>query len=71
MQSEENQPKKSEKTTSHLKPESKSEPMTQVQADSVITREDTPNLGFRLTITLVTTAILLFFVATYFGIINL
>lgn len=70
MQSKENQPKQSERTTSHLKPESKSEPMTQVQADSVITREDEPNLGFRLTLTLVTAAILLFVSALYFGLIN-
>ena len=61
----------SKKTTSHINPESKSEPMTKVQADNVITREDLPNVGFRITVTIVILALFLFFVATYYGILNL
>jgi hypothetical protein len=61
---------KSNQTTSHIKPESKSEPMTQVQADNVLTREQIPNLGFRIALTVGAIATLLLFVAFYYGIIN-
>ncbi|MBV9389828.1 MAG: hypothetical protein JOZ78_25675 [Chroococcidiopsidaceae cyanobacterium CP_BM_ER_R8_30] len=58
-------------TTSHINPQSKSEPMTQVQADSVLTRQQLPNLGFRLgVITTVFILISLFVIALYYGIIN-
>jgi hypothetical protein len=57
-------------TTSHINPASKSEPITQVQADSVLTREQLPNAGFRITLSIVTLAILVFVAALYFGIIN-
>ena len=57
-------------TTSHIQPESKTEPITQVQADSVLTREQLPNKGFRIALTLVTSVIILSVVAIYFGIIH-
>ncbi|AFZ31461.1 hypothetical protein Glo7428_2969 [Gloeocapsa sp. PCC 7428] len=57
-------------TTSHYNPASKSEPLTQVQAESVITREDIPNLGFRITVTAIAIGIILFIIGTYYGIIN-
>lgn len=57
-------------TTSHINPDSKSEPITQVQADSVLTREQLPNTKFRITLSIVTLAILVFIAALYFGIIN-
>lgn len=60
----------SKDTTSHIQPESKTEPITQVQADSVLTREQLPNKGFRIALTLVTSAIILSVVAIYFGIIH-
>lgn len=47
-----------------------SEPITQVQRDSVITREDMPAKPFRIGVTLVTLGTLLLFFAFYFGIIN-
>jgi hypothetical protein len=47
-----------------------SEPITQVQRDSVITREDMPAKPFRIGVTLVTLGSLLLFFAFYFGIIN-
>ncbi|MBD1923764.1 hypothetical protein H6F77_22240 [Microcoleus sp. FACHB-831] len=47
-----------------------SEPITQVQRDSVITREDLPAKPFRIGVTLVTLGALLLFFAFYFGIIN-
>lgn len=46
------------------------EPITQVQRDSVITREDMPAKPFRIGVTLVTLGSLLLFFAFYFGIIN-
>lgn len=61
---------KSSDTTSHHNPQSKSEPMTQVQADSVLTRQQLPNLGFRISVTLVLLISFLFFAALYYGIIN-
>ncbi|MBW4565344.1 MAG: hypothetical protein KME32_30515 [Mojavia pulchra JT2-VF2] len=60
----------SKDTTSDIKHESKTEPMTQVQADSVLTREQLPNKGFRIALTLVTSVILLSVAAIYFGIIH-
>jgi hypothetical protein len=60
----------SKDTTSHIQPESKTEPITQVQADSVLTREQLPNKGFRIALTLVTSVIILSVVAIYFGIIH-
>ncbi|WP_348233913.1 hypothetical protein [Trichocoleus sp. DQ-U1] len=47
-----------------------SDPITQVQRDSVITSEDLPPKGFRISLTLATGAILLLFFGFYFGIIN-
>ena len=58
----------SKDTTSDITP--KSEPMTQVQADSVLTRQQLPNLAFRIGVTLATLLIFLFFAALYYGIIN-
>lgn len=46
------------------------EPVTQVQRDSVITREDIPPLGFRIGVTAVGLGILLFVAGLYFGNIN-
>lgn len=63
-------PPLSNDTTSHINPASKSEPMTQVQADNVLTREQLPDPRLRITLTVVTLAILLFVAALYFGIIN-
>jgi len=57
-------------TTSHINPGAKSEPITQVQADNVLTREQLPNARFRITLSIVTLVILLFVAALYFGIIN-
>jgi hypothetical protein len=54
-----------------VKPEDKnSDPITQVQRDSVITSEDLPPKAFRISLTLATLAILLLFFGFYFGIIN-
>lgn len=61
---------KSSDTTSHRNPQSKSEPMTQVQADSVLTRQQLPNLGFRIGVTLVLVITSLFVAGLYYGIIN-
>jgi len=61
-------PPLSKDTTSDITP--KSEPMTQVQADSVLTRQQLPNLAFRIGVTLATVVIFLFFAALYYGIIN-
>ena len=63
-------PPLSNDTTSHINPTSKSEPITQVQADNVLTREQLPDPRLRITLTIVTLAILLFVAALYFGIIN-
>ncbi len=45
--------------------------MTQVQADSVLTRQQLPNVWFRIGGSLVLLVLLLFFAALYYGIINL
>ena len=63
-------PPLSNDTTSHINPASKSEPITQVQADNVLTREQLPDPRLRITLTVVTLAILLFVAALYFGMIN-
>lgn len=47
-----------------------SEPITQVQRDSVITSEDLPAKPFRIGVTLVSIGTILLFFAFYFGIIN-
>lgn len=61
---------KSKDTTSHINPKSKTEPLTQVQADTVLTRQQIPNVWFRMSVSLVLLALLLFFGALYYGIIN-
>ena len=78
MESQENRSKKlgttapkSKDTTSHINPKSKTEPMTQVQADSVLTRQQLPNVWFRIGVSLLLLVLLLFFAALYYGIINL
>ncbi|MCC5652262.1 hypothetical protein LC609_21040 [Nostoc sp. XA013] len=48
----------------------KSEPMTQVQSDSVITNQDLPDPRVRYGFTLVIVGAVLFVVAIYYGIIN-
>ncbi|MBE8969680.1 hypothetical protein IQ277_26715 [Nostocales cyanobacterium LEGE 12452] len=48
----------------------KSEPMTQVQKDNVITNQDLPNPLARYGFTVVILATFLFVVALYYGIIN-
>ncbi|MBD1928487.1 hypothetical protein H6F74_19865 [Trichocoleus sp. FACHB-90] len=54
-----------------VKPEDKnSDPITQVQRDSVITSEDLPPKPFRISITLISLLLLLLFAGFYFGIIN-
>jgi hypothetical protein len=65
-----NTPPKSKDTTLHINPKSKSEPMTQVQADSVLTREQVPNVWFRIGVSLVLLVPLLCVAAIYYGIIN-
>lgn len=57
-------------TTSHRNPKSKTEPMTQIQADSILTREQLPGLAFRIAVNVVILAILLFVASLYYGIIN-
>lgn len=47
-----------------------SEPVTQVQRESVITREDVPNPIFRLGVTLVVVVPLLLVAAIYYGVIH-
>ncbi len=54
----------------HSKQPGESQPLTKAQADSVITREDLPALPFRLVVTLVTVALLLFAAYIYYGNIN-
>ena len=54
----------------HSKQPGESQPLTKAQADSVITREDLPALPFRLVVTLVTLALLLFAAYIYYGNIN-
>jgi hypothetical protein len=63
-------PPKSKDTTRHIDPKSKTEPMTQVQADNVLTREQVPNVWFRSGVSLVLLVLLLFVAALYYGIIN-
>ena len=48
----------------------KSEPMTQVQSDSVITNQDLPDPRVRYGFTLVIVGSFLFVIAIYYGIIN-
>lgn len=50
-------------------PHSKSdqEPITQVQQDSVITREDVPNPTFRVGLTLIFSTILFIIAVVYYG----
>ncbi|MCC5646093.1 hypothetical protein LC607_24825 [Nostoc sp. CHAB 5824] len=61
-----------EDTPNYINPQEsgKSEPMTQVQSDSVITNQDLPDPRVRYGFTLVILAILLLVVAIYYGIIN-
>ena len=54
----------------HSKQPGESQPLTKAQADSVITREDLPALPFRIVVTLVTLALLLFAAYIYYGNIN-
>ena len=54
----------------HSKQPGESEPLTKAQADSVITREELPALPFRIVVTLVTLALLLFAAYIYYGNIN-
>ena len=61
---------RSKDTTSHINPKSKTEPMTQVQADSVLTRQQIPNVWFRISVSSVLLALLLFVGGLYYGIIN-
>lgn len=49
---------------------SKTEPMTRVQRDNVITKKDLPDPRFRIGVTLVILMIFLFVTAIYYGIIN-
>ena len=44
-----------------------SQPLTKAQADSVITRENLPALPFRIVVTLVTLALLLFAAYIYYS----
>ncbi|QIR40878.1 hypothetical protein HCG51_32125 [Tolypothrix sp. PCC 7910] len=48
----------------------KSEPITQVQKENVITSEDLPNRRFRYGFPLIMLTILVFVAALYYGIIN-
>ncbi|MBD2561766.1 MULTISPECIES: hypothetical protein [Nostoc] len=61
-----------EDTPNYINPEEpgKSEPMTQVQRDNVITNQDLPDPRVRYGFTLVILAAFLFVVAIYYGIIN-
>ncbi|MFH7026619.1 MAG: hypothetical protein ACHBN1_14700 [Heteroscytonema crispum UTEX LB 1556] len=81
MESTENQTKETEnnvslveKTTEagymNIKKTKKSEPITQVQRESVITNKDLPNPLFRYGFTLFIVAIVLSVIAIYYGIIN-
>jgi hypothetical protein len=80
MQSQETQEKKTENnnvslvdnTPDYINPQEsgKSEPLTQVQKDSVITNRDLPNPLFRYAFTAVIVGSFLFVVAIYYGIIN-
>lgn len=61
-----------EDTPNYINPQEpgKSEPMTQVQSDSVITNQDLPDPRVRYGFTVVILAAFLFVVAIYYGIIN-
>ncbi|MBD2493674.1 hypothetical protein [Nostoc sp. FACHB-280] len=54
----------------HSQNNSKSEPVTQIQKDSVITRQDLPDKRVRYAFTLVILSAFLFVIAIYYGIIN-
>ena len=68
----ENNPPVAEDTPNYINPEEpgKTEPMTQVQSDSVITNQDLPDPRVRYGFTLAIVGALLFVVAIYYGIIN-
>lgn len=51
----------------HSKKQGESKPLTKAQAESVITREDLPAFPFRITITLVIVAALLFAAYIYYS----
>ena len=51
----------------HSKEPGSSEPLTKAQADSVLAREDLPAFPFRIVVTLVILAILLFAAYIYYG----
>ncbi|MBW4428581.1 MAG: hypothetical protein KME50_30180 [Nostoc desertorum CM1-VF14] len=61
-----------EDTPNYIDPQEpgKSEPMTQVQKDNVITSQDLPDPRFRYGFTLVIFGAVLFVIAIYYGIIN-
>jgi hypothetical protein len=61
-----------EDTPNYIDPQEpgKSEPMTQVQSDSVITNQDLPDPRVRYGFTLVIVGAVLFVIAIYYGIIN-
>jgi len=65
-----NPPALANDTTSHINLASKSEPITQVQADSVLTREQLPDVRLRITLGTIALVTLLFVAALYYGIIN-
>ncbi|MBU7583905.1 MAG: hypothetical protein KAF91_13505 [Nostoc sp. TH1S01] len=54
----------------HSQNNSNSEPVTQVQKDNVITRQELPDKRVRYGFTLVILSALLFVIAIYYGIIN-
>lgn len=54
----------------HSNKPGKSEPLTKAQADSVLTREDLPAFPFRIAVTLVILAVLLFAAYVYYSNIN-
>ncbi|WP_414572529.1 hypothetical protein [Nostoc sp. CCY 9925] len=72
MKSQETQNTKTENKPENLNVQGtgKSEPITQVQRNNVITNRDLPNPLVRYGFTLVILATFLFFVAIYYGIIN-
>lgn len=71
MKSQEN-PIKAENTPDYMNPQppGKSEPVTQIQKDNVITSKDLPSRRVRYGLPLLILAILLFVTAIYYGIIN-
>ncbi len=72
MKSQENQNRKTENTPDQINPQEpgKSEQMTQVQRDNVITSQDLPDPRVRYAFTVVILATFLFVAAIYYGIIN-